>query len=203
MRRRGRLSPEAVAVFGLASTLVQQDVRDDEAVVRLSAVPGGREALQETARYVGGLLTNGYPATRIHRLLLAAVDQPVPALTEQEACVESRQRQLSEQPPSVTFGQLAEQVPALRELEQRARTDPKSFLRELSPLEHLLGGPGGQAAQQFRITVGMKKAVQRLVGPSAGLSDPVLSSPAAVSSANRYLWRVAGIDPRSWGPSGR
>lgn len=196
MGRRG-LSAEAAEAFVLASRLAGADVDDNEAAGRLRAVPGGRDALQETARYVAAQLRHGYPATRIHRLLLTAVGEPVPVPPEEELAVEDGQRQLSKQPWSVTFQQLAEHVPALRDLERRARTDPKSFLRELSPLEHLLGGRGARA-QQFRITVGMKKAAQRLVGPSAGLSDPVLSSPSAVVSIDRYLWEVAGIDPRSW-----
>ena len=132
-------------------------------------------------------VSNGYPATRIYRLLRAAADEPVPTLTPEERAVKNRQPQLSERPFSVTFQQLALQVPALRDLEQRARTHPESFMRELSPLERLLGGPGARA-RQFRITVGMRKAVQRLVGPSSGVSDPVASSPAAVSSVDRYLW---------------
>ena len=150
---------------------------------------------------IGRHVSNGYPATRIHRLLRAAADEPVPALTPEERAVENRQRQLSEQPFAVTFQQLAQPVPALRDLEERARTHPKSFLRELSPLERLLGGPGARA-RQFWITVGMRKAVQPLVGPSSGVSYPVFSSPAAVNSVDRYLWQIAGIDPHSWGPSG-
>jgi hypothetical protein len=101
----------------------------------------------------------------------------------------------------VAFQQLAEQVPGLRDLERRARTDPKSFLRELSPLEHLIGGLGARA-QQFRITLGMQKAVQGIVGPSAGLTDPVLSSRSALLAVNEYLREAAEIDFGSWGPPG-
>jgi hypothetical protein len=68
----------------------------------------------------------------------------------------------------------------------------------LSFLERLLGGPT-RDGQRFRITVGMKKAVQQLGGADSALSDPVLSSPSAASAVVRYLRQVAGIDPGSRG----
>jgi hypothetical protein len=82
---------------------------------------------------IGRHVSNGYPATRIHRLLRAAADEPVLALTPEERAVKNRQRQLSEQPFAVTFQRLAQQVPAPRDLEEPARTHPKSFLCELCP----------------------------------------------------------------------
>jgi hypothetical protein len=131
-----RLSTEAADAFVLASDLVREGVEEGEAVARLSAVPGGRRTLQETARYTGAYIENGYPATQMRRLLWAATGQPIQAPTAEETAVENRQRQLAEQPPSAAFQQLAEQVPELRDLDQRARTNPKSFLRELSPLKN-------------------------------------------------------------------
>jgi hypothetical protein len=137
----------------------------------------------------------------MHRLLLAAADEPVASPTAAEAAAEERQRQMVQEPYSVSFQQLAEQVPGLRDLEELARTAPQGFLRELSTLERLLGGRRAPAAQQFRITLGMQKAVRRLVGPSSGLSDPILASSSAVSAVTRHLWQVAEIDPSTWGPS--
>ena len=206
--KRLLISKEARDAVTLAHVLVnppagRQVVPDDEAVARLRAMNGGRAALREAAGFVARTVKSGYPATRIHRLLLTAADEPVAAPTAAEAAAEDRQRQLAEQPFSVSFQQLAEQVAGLRELEELARTAPESFLRELSRLERLLGGRAAPGAQQFRTTLGMQKAVRRLVGPSSGLSDPILSSSSAERAVTRYLWQVAEIDPRKWGPTSR
>ena len=53
-------------------------VDDDDAVARLGGLRVGRQALQEAAYLIGRHVSNGYPATRIHRLLRAAADEPVP-----------------------------------------------------------------------------------------------------------------------------
>jgi hypothetical protein len=108
--------------------------------------------------------------------------------------VENAQRQLWHQPPSATFDQLARRLPELRRLDQRPRTDRTSFLRELSPIERLLGGLGVKG-QRFRIALGLQKAVRRLVGPAAGFSDPVLSSRAALIAVSKHLRQVAEAGP--------
>ena len=136
----------------------------------------------------------------MHRLLLAAAGETVAAPSEEVAAVEERQRQLLEQPPRLTFEQLAEVVPALRDLERRARSDPGGFLRELSEFERSFGGPKEpEAAEQFRIALGIRRAVSRVVGPFAAHPDPVVTSPWAEFPVTKYLWAVANIDRTGWG----
>jgi hypothetical protein len=203
------LSRQAREILTLATTLVtppggEPGVQDVDAVTRLRAVAGGRPALLEAAQFVRPSTGSGYPASRIYRLLLEAADAPLPAMTAEEAAVEEREKKLSTESASVSFEQLAEQVPALRALEQQARTASSTFLTELSPVERLMFGglqPRGRGSEEFRITAGIKKAVQRLLGPSSGQSDPVLASRAAANAVEKYLWEVAGIDPHNWGPS--
>jgi hypothetical protein len=92
-------------------------------------------------------------------------------------------------------------VPALQDLEQRAQSDPDSFLRELSFRESGMIGrtpPRNPQDRQIRIVMGMDKAVKRLLGPSSGLSDPVLASPAAERAAAFHLQQAGGIDPLQW-----
>src|SRR5829696_5258519 len=93
---------------------------------------GGLQALQDAVQAMAKNADGGYPASRQYRLLCAAAGEQVPAPTPEEAAVEERQRQLWVQPFAVSFLQLAEQVPALADVEERAQRDPESFIRDLS-----------------------------------------------------------------------
>ncbi|MGY1602464.1 hypothetical protein [Geodermatophilus sp. SYSU D00815] len=180
--------------------MVEQGVDEDEAVAGLRAVCGP-QALQDAAQLTAHRAGRGYPASREHRLLRAAAGDPLPAPTAEEMAVEARQRQLWEEPFDWSFRLLAEQVPGLRDLELRARTDADSFLRELSFRESGMIGrtpPRNPRDRQMRSVWGMDKAVKRLLGPDSGLPDPVLASPAAERAAAFYLRQAAGIDLRQW-----
>src|SRR3954454_5575011 len=125
----------------LASKLVEEGGDDAEAIEQLRAVRGGRQALEDLAPLIVRSLDKGYPYTRIYRLLRAAADDPLAAPTDREAAAEAEQRRLWTQPSVVSFAELAERVPALAELEQRAQQDPESFIRDLSFRESgMIGG---------------------------------------------------------------
>jgi hypothetical protein len=182
----------------LAASLVNGGASDAAVLEQLRTVRGGPRALQDAAIVMGRHAAHGYPATRIYRLLRAAADDPVHVPTDEEAAVEATQRQLWEQPVRDSFHLLAEQVAELRQLEQRARDHPESFLRELTARESgVIGGtpPGNPHDRQVGVRMGIDKAVKRLVGPDSGLADPVLSSAAAERAARSHLREVAGIDP--------
>lgn len=199
-RVRARATSVAEAAL-LVNHLVEQGADDAEAVGRLRTMSGGPQALRDAAQLLAEKADSGYPAAREYRLLRAAAGDPVPELTAEEQATEARQRQLWQQPLEVSFRQLAQQVPALEDLEQRARSDPDSFLRELSFRESGMVGrtpPRKLGDRESRIVWGMEKAVKRLLGPSSGLSDPVLASPAAERAAAFYLRQAAGIDPQKW-----
>ena len=88
------ISKEARDAVTLAYMLVappagRQCVPEDEAVARPRAV-NGRAALREAAEFVARTVKSGYPATRIHRVLLTAADEPVAAPTAAEAAPENR-----------------------------------------------------------------------------------------------------------------
>ena len=138
----------------------------------------------------------------MHRLLRAAADDPLPAPTSEQAAVEARQRQLWEFPSTESFRRLAEQVPALLELEERARSDPAAFLHGLTFRDTgRIGGPppGADTREgQALILVVLQKSVRRLVGPQSGRPDPVLASAAAERAAWQHLRRATGIDLRAW-----
>lgn len=189
----------------LAHALIRQGVDDAEAVSRLRAVRGGRRALHDAARVAVGDLHTGYPVTRIYRLLRTAAEEPVPELTLRESEIEHRQRQLWEQPFSVSFNQLADEVPELRELERRAQRETISFLRgrtsEDSPLSAEAPSLDDRAIRA-RVVSGIDQAVKRLLGPTSGRSDPVLSSAAATRAAYHHLRETAGIGPLTGGGSG-
>src|SRR6476620_4138603 len=104
---------EAVA---LAYERVDANATDAEVIAQLRNLRGGRRALQDAAVVVGNKPEDGYPATRIYRLLREAAGDVVQAPTDEQRAVEDRQRQLWEQPLEESFGQLAAQVPELREL---------------------------------------------------------------------------------------
>jgi hypothetical protein len=189
----------------LASSLVKQDVEDAEAVAQLRALGAGQQTLRDAAGLMARSAKHGYPYSRIHRLLRAAADEPLPAPTEQQATVEARQRQLWMQPFAASFRELAQQVPALEELERRAQDDRDSFMRDLSLRESGLIGaipPRKQRDREIRVLVGIHKEVKRLVGPQSGVTDPVLSSIAAARAACMHLRETAGIDPRTWSSHG-
>jgi hypothetical protein len=197
----GRATAAAKAgVF--VSRLVDEGLNDAEVVARLRTVRGDRQALQDVARVMAQRVNSGYPSSRIYRLLRAAADDPVPALTDAETAVESRQQQLWNQPFDVSFRQLAEQVPELRKLERSVRTDPGSFLRGLTFRDTgRIGGPPSRADRQdgqMLILRALQKAIRRLVGPRSGLADPVLASAAAERAVWHYLREASGIDPRTW-----
>jgi hypothetical protein len=185
-----------------ANMLVDEGVDDAEAVAQLRAMGRGPEPLQEAAQLMGRQINRGYPNTRVQRLLRAAAGDPLPALTDAQAAVKDQERRLWEQPFSVSFRQLTAQVPALEGLEDRLRSDPGSFLRGVTFRDTgRIGGPLPRADSregQLLILRAIEKAVQRLVGPKSGLSDPVLASAAASRAATQHLREVAGIDPRSW-----
>lgn len=186
--------------MAMAQRLVVRGISADEAVFRLRGGHTDSEALREAAAFVGRSAGNGYPAAAMHRLLLAAAGETVAAPTEETAAVEERQRQLLEQPPGLTFEQLAEAVPDLRDLERRASSDPGGFVRELTDFERSFGGPKEpKAAEQFRIALGIRRAVGRVVGPFAEHPDPVVASPWAEFPVTEYLWAVAHIDRTGWG----
>lgn len=194
------MSESASRATQMAQRLVLGGISGDEAVSRLLDSVTDSAALREAAAFVGRRAGNGYPAAPMHRLLLAAAGEDVAAPSEEVAAVEQRQRQLLEQPPPVTFEQLADVVPALRDLERRASSDVAGFLRELSEFERSFGGPEEpQAAEQFRIALGIRRAVSRLVGPFAEHPDPVVASPWAEFPVTEYLWAVATIDRTGWG----
>jgi hypothetical protein len=185
----------------LVSKLVDDGVDDTDAIAQLRAVRGSRQALQALAVLIAESLDKGYPYTRMYRLLRAAADDSLTDPTEQEAATEAGERRLWAQPFAVSFAELAEQVPALPELEQRARRDPESFIRDLSFRESgLIGGtlPRNPRDRQMRVLMGIDKAVKRAIGPDSGQADPVLRSVAAERAAQFHLREVAGIDPRSW-----
>lgn len=186
----------------LAYQLVDQRLDDAEAVTRLRATSDGQRALLEAAQLSADIVFHGYPDSRIYRLLRAAAGQPVAALTEAEVAVEARQRQLWEQPVDVSFRELAEQVPELRELERRIRDDPGSFGHGLTFRDTgRIGGPPPPVDTQdgqVTILVELQKAIRRMVGPRSGLTDPVLASGAAERAVQLHLQDATGIDPRSW-----
>jgi hypothetical protein len=192
----------AVAEAGvLASKLVEDGVDDAEAIEQLRAVRGGRQALEDLGPLIARSLAKGYPYTRIYRLLRAAADDPLAAPIDRESAAEAEQRRLWTQPFAVSFAELAERVPALAELEQRAQRDPESFIRDLPFRESgLIGGtpPRKPRDRQVRVLMGIDKAVKRSLGPDSGLTDPVLRSDAAVRAAQCYLREAAGIDPSTW-----
>jgi hypothetical protein len=193
-----RAASNAVA---LAHSLIDEGFDDAEAVARLREAPGGRIALERAARMVTLLnQPDTYPHSRVYRWLRAAAGEAVPAPTADEMETETEQRELREQPFPLSFGQLAGQVPALRDLERRARSDPESFLREASVREWTIGRrpPRSPHDREIRIYVGMSKAVDRLLGPKSGLADPVLARPSAVRAAVNHLRDLAGIDPMQW-----
>jgi hypothetical protein len=187
----GERTMAAARASALAHELVAQGVEDAEAVVQLRAVPGGRRVLVEVAAVNTRFLYQGYPYTRIHRLLRVAAGDPLLQPTDEEAAIEARQRQMWEPPFDDSFRQLAGRVPALLELEERASSDPASFLRGLKFHDTgRIGGPPLRADSregQAQILAALHKAVRRLVGPRSGLSDPVLGSAAAERAAWQYL----------------
>ncbi len=198
VRERATAGAEAVL---LAHQLVEQGVDEAEAVARLRAVRGGLPALHHAAEVMAKNADSGYPASEEYRLLRGAAGDRLPAPTAEVAAAEARQRQLREQPSDLSFQQLAEQVPGLLDLERRAVSEPDSFLRELTFRESGMIGrtpPRNPRDRQIRVVMGIDKAVRRLLGPSSGLSDPVLASPAAMQAAVSHLRQAAGIDPRQW-----
>ena len=193
------MSESARRAMEMAQKFVVRGVSADEAVSRLLSSQTDSEALREAAAFVGRRAGNGYPAAPMRRLLLAAAGEPVAAPNEEMAAVEERQRQLLEQPPRLTFEQLAEAVPALRDLERSASSDPRGFVRELTEFERSSGGPKEpKAAEQFRIALGIRRAVSRVVGPFAEHPDPVVASPWAEFPVTEHLWAVANIDRTGW-----
>lgn len=192
----------AVAEAGLlVHQLVEQGADEAEAVAALRTVSGGSQALRDAAHLVAEKAGSGYPVSREYRLLRAAAGDPVPDLTAEAEAAESRQRQVWEQPFDVSFRQLAQQVPALKDLEQRAQSEPGSFLRKLSFRESGMMGrtpPRKLRDRQVRIVLGIEKAVKRLLGPGSGLPDPVLASSGAERAAVFHLRQAAGIDLQQW-----
>jgi hypothetical protein len=186
----------------LAFELVGGGVEEAEAMTRLRALPGGRAALQDAAQMQARNANKGYPYGPVYRLLRASSGEPVSPPNSAEMAAEARQRQLLLQPLSTSFGELAEQVPALRELEQRAREAPAGLMHDLSAAD--IGMSGGTIphaethAGQVLILRALNQAVRQVVGPHSVQSDPVLVSGAARNVAFHYLLRLTGIDPQSW-----
>src|SRR4051794_3771829 len=164
-RARVDENPTVVAV-----RMMQAGAADEEIGARLRALPGGQRGAASAAGVAAKSVDRGYPHTRLHRLLREAAGQPLPPLRAEEQELMNRQRQLREQPASVSFDQLAADEPALRDLERQAREDPESFVRDLSFGESGMIGktlPRKQRDRQLVITRGIDKAVSVLLGPGS------------------------------------
>jgi hypothetical protein len=194
--RGSKAAGEAVV---LAFNLIQE-VDEAEAVMRLQASPGGRRTLRNAAEMTARNADNGYPYGPAYRLLRAASGDPVPPPNREELAAEARERQLLLQPLPTSFDELAEQVPALRELEQQLRDDPAAIVRDLPAAgTDTFGGtipdPSTPAGQALILTA-LHEGVRRLVGPHSGQSDRVLASSAALNLVCDHLRPLTGINPR-------
>jgi hypothetical protein len=80
------------------------------------------------------------PATRL--LQGQQADESTTADLGSRRAVENAQRQLSHQPPSATFDQLAQRLPELRRLDSDPEPIGQASCVSFSPMERLLGGLG-------------------------------------------------------------
>jgi hypothetical protein len=180
----------------LATRLVEQDIPEAEAIARLQAMPGGQTALRNAAEMLARYAGHGYPLGPMYRLLRAASEEPTDPPSPEQIVAEARERHLREQPLAASFGELAGEVPELRQLDQRLRSNPGSLVNAV-PLA-AAGMPSEAPRTDSRIgrllTVkALHEAVSQLVGPKSGQSDPVLASDAAWKVAFDYLREVGGI----------
>jgi hypothetical protein len=180
---------EVTRTLGLAMRLVLDGGADEDILRRLKAVPGGAKALRKAARPRKGL--EGYPADRVRELLLAAADgsTPPPRSAKQE-----QQDDLLRLDPAEGFALLATRLPALLELERRARDGVPPSERGAMARAAARSGDDPQLAAMASMSVLLKEAAS-LVGPKSGASDSLLASPTAASVVRRYLAKVSGATP--------
>lgn len=185
-----RGGPEATDALQLVIRLVGQGLPDEQIVERLRAVPGGTRALRKAARVTES--AHSYPGEQHHALLVAAAEgTPMPKMAEEKRAEHEQQRQLLMMDPAEGFALLAQQIPALLDLEERARQGvPEAEWPRMARWVR----DGGRSREVGMIML-LMNTWRQLVGPDSNQQDPLLASVAAEATVRRHLARVTGALP--------